>query len=116
MYKLIASGIPNTGTIFLFYFYFLSIFQKNEDFGENIDFSTFCAAEPENGTAVMCPGYVGSPLVCASGAPDTAGEMVLAGFQSYTYMCDTPGILYIHSLASPAQLYVPATSHNILQY
>jgi hypothetical protein len=67
------------------------VVQKQEDFGELIDFSAFCGAEPETGTAVMCPGYVGSPVVCLSGESDTAGQWVLAGFQSYTYLCDTPG-------------------------
>ena len=73
------------------YFETFLVVQKQEDFGELIDFSAFCGAEPETGTAVMCPGYVGSPVVCVSGESDTAGQWVLAGFQSYTYLCDTPG-------------------------
>ena len=40
-----------------------------------------------SGTAVMCPGYTGSPLVC----PDAEGSLVLAGLQSFTYSCLTPG-------------------------
>ncbi len=73
------------------YFETFLFVQKQEDFGELIDFSAFCGAEPETGTAEMCPGYVASPVVCLSGESDTAGQWVLAGFQSYTYLCDTPG-------------------------
>ena len=45
-----------------------------------------CGGEEDTGTAVMCPGYTGSPLVCPEGE-----EMVLAGLQSFTYSCGTQG-------------------------
>ena len=45
-----------------------------------------CAGAEETGTAVMCPGYTGSPLLCED--VDT-GEVVLAGLQSYTWACGT---------------------------
>ena len=51
-----------------------------------LGFATQCAGAEETGTAVMCPGYTGSPLICEDG--DT-GETVLAGLQSYTWACGT---------------------------
>ena len=48
--------------------------------------ATMCGGEEDTGTAVMCPGYTGSPLVCPEGE-----EMVLAGLQSFTYSCGTQG-------------------------
>jgi hypothetical protein len=68
--------------------------QTQEDFGDAIDFSVFCAGEPDTSTAVMCPGYVGSPLICTSqlvDPPTNETSWVLAGFQSYTFACGTPG-------------------------
>ena len=49
-----------------------------------LGFATQCAGAEETGTAVMCPGYTGSPLICED--RDT-GETVLAGLQSYTWAC-----------------------------
>ena len=46
--------------------------------------ATMCGGEEDTGTAVMCPGYTGSPVVCPEGE-----EMVLAGLQSFTYSCGT---------------------------
>ena len=46
--------------------------------------ATMCGGEEDSGTAVMCPGYTGSPLLCPEGE-----EMVLAGLQSFTYSCGT---------------------------
>ena len=51
-----------------------------------LGFATMCAGAEETGTAVMCPGYTGSPLLCEDA--DT-GEVVLAGLQSYTWACGT---------------------------
>ena len=45
-------------------------------------YGTMCAGDGDTGTAVMCPGYTGSPLVC---------DQVLAGLQSFTYSCFTQG-------------------------
>ena len=57
-----------------------------------LGFATQCAGSEETGTAVMCPGYTGSPLICEDG--DT-GEAVLAGLQSYTWACGTQVRSYI---------------------
>ena len=51
-------------------------------------YGAMCGGEPGSGTAVMCPGYTGSPLLCSD--PGT-GDIVLAGLQSFTYSCLTPG-------------------------
>ena len=83
--------------------------QTQEDFGDAIDFSTFCGAEPDTGAAVMCPGYLGSPMVCTStlvDPPSNATTWVLAGFQSYTYVCNTPGNYQLNR-TSEAMLQVP---------
>ena len=45
-----------------------------------------CAGAEETGTAVMCPGYTGSPLLCED---EDKGEAVLSGLQSYTWACGT---------------------------
>ena len=50
-------------------------------------YATMCAGDGVSGTAVMCPGYTGSPLVCS----DDQGNDVLAGLQSFTYSCFTEG-------------------------
>jgi len=55
-------------------------------------FGTMCAADP-SGNAAMCPGYTGSPLVC----PDETGNWVLAGLQSYTWSCLTPGAASVYT-------------------
>ena len=39
-------------------------------------YGAMCGGEPGSGTAVMCPGYTGSPLLCSD--PGT-GDIVLAG-------------------------------------
>ena len=58
----------------------------NPEAGE-MGYATFCAGEEGTGTAVMCPGYTGSPLACTR--PDNS--TVLAGLQSFTYVCFEAG-------------------------
>merc|ERR1712212_139027 len=56
------------------------------ELADNIGFSTFCGISSASNMAEMCPGYTGSPLIC----PTERGD-VLAGFQSYTFACQTVG-------------------------
>merc|ERR1719474_1122782 len=61
--------------------------QKIPELADNIGFSTFCGISSASNMAEMCPGYTGSPLIC----PTERGD-VLAGFQSYTFACQTVGV------------------------
>ena len=60
--------------------------KANPSTGE-MGYGTICAGAEGSGTAEMCPGYTGSPLVCAR--PDNS--TVLAGLQAFTYSCLEPG-------------------------
>jgi secreted trypsin-like serine protease len=60
--------------------------QANPSAGE-MGYGTICAGAEGSGTAVMCPGYTGSPLACVR--PDKSS--VLAGLQAFTYSCLEPG-------------------------
>jgi len=62
--------------------------QHNAIMGDLIDFTSFCGTNSETDKAEMCPGYLGSPMLCSS---ENGGE-VLAGLQSATYQCGEPGV------------------------
>ncbi|XP_023343330.1 urokinase-type plasminogen activator [Eurytemora carolleeae] len=61
--------------------------QANPEIGSDVSFSTFCGINPATNTAEMCPGFVGSPVLCNNGQQD-----ILAGFQSYTMACNKEGV------------------------
>ena len=50
-------------------------------------YGMICAGSKGTGTAEMCPGYTGSPLVCTR--PDNS--TVLTGLQAFTYSCMEQG-------------------------
>jgi len=60
--------------------------QANPSTG-TMGFGALCAGDQSSGTAVMCPGYSGSPLACSREDNSTA----LAGLQAFTYSCFESG-------------------------
>ena len=46
-------------------------------------------------TAVMCPGYTGSPVSCNDDAGNN--QKILVGLQSFNWACNTPNVPAIYT-------------------
>ena len=68
--------------------------QQNADDGDQVPDTSFCGGSSDYLTAVMCPGYTGSPVSCNDAEN---GQKVLVGLQSFNWACNTPNVPAIYT-------------------